>query len=51
MFHHVVLVILDDSDEVVYRIGFIVLDGIQDMVEGLEKSVDVRVGGLSLDYD
>ena len=51
MFRRVRLAILDDSDEVVYRIGFIVLDRIQDTGEGLEDSVDVRVGGMSLDYD
>ena len=51
MFRRVGLAILDDSDEVVYRISFIVLDGIQDTGEGLEDSVDVRVGGMSLDYD
>ena len=50
MFCCVGLVILDDADEVVYRIGFIVLDGIQDTGEVLEDSVDARVGGLSLDY-
>ena len=49
MFRRVGLIILDDANEVVYRIGFVVFDGIQDTGEGLEDSVHVRVFGMSLD--
>ena len=51
MFCRVRLLILDDANEVVYRIGFVVFDGIQESGEGLEDLVHVRVCGLSLDYD
>ena len=51
VFCRVRLVVSDDADEVVYRIGFVVFYGIQDMQEGLEDSVHARVGRLFLDYD
>ena len=51
LFCRVQLIGLDDADEVAYRIGFVLLDGIQDTREVLEDSVHVRVGKLSLDYD
>ena len=45
------LVLLDDPNEIMFCIGFVVFDGIQDMRESLEEPVDVRVGRLFLDYD
>ena len=51
MFRRVRPIVLDDADEVMYRIGFVLFDGIQDTRESLEDPVRVRVGRLSFDYD